>query len=80
MEGFIILIITVLLGGVIECIYVPMDLDRKIHEEISQINGEVLKIKRLTDLERIYVVEYRLNEEIIRKNVKYHMFMDIEWI
>lgn len=53
-----------------EFAYLPWKVKKNIEVKISTIKGEVIYIKKLSTRDAIYLVEYSLENETIRKNVR----------
>ncbi len=70
-----------LIGGLFQSVIIPRDMEKKIMEEITACNGQLIGFEQLAHFkERIYEVEYRVKDEVIKKRVRYHLFSHIEWL
>lgn len=75
------LIIIMIIVFLWEFAYLPWKVTKNIEVKISTIKGEVIYIKKLSARDAIYLVEYSLENEIIRKNVRCDFWGNIkEWI
>ena len=64
-----------------EFIYVPYQVKRNIKAYVEAIDGKLIMIKHLSVRDAIYLLEYEVRGERIRKNIKVNFFGDIKkWI
>lgn len=73
-----ILIIAVL-ALVYEKIYRVKIIEKKIHNRIKKKGGYVTRIERITNREEIFVITYKLDDEIMTKTVKFSFFYNEYW-
>ena len=70
-----------LIGGLFQSVIIPTDVEKKIMEEMRLCNGQLIQFEQLSYFkEIIYDVEYKIKDEAIRKNIRYHLFSHIEWL
>lgn len=71
--------LVLLLIAIYEKIISPKICIKKINRHIHSLNGEVLNIKKLSFRDETYLVDYKINENISRLNVKFRMVHKEEW-
>ena len=69
MEDFGLLVIFVIIC-LWEFIYIPYQVKRNIKAYVEAIDGKLIMIKHLSVRDAIYLVEYEVHGERVRKNVK----------
>jgi len=70
-----------LIVGLFQSVIIPTDVEKKIIEEMELCDGQLIKFEQLSYFkEIIYDVEYKIKDEEIRKNIRYHLFSHIEWL
>lgn len=52
---------------------------RVIKNYISNMRGELISIQYINKRGKVFTVTYKLGDEIIKQNVIYHMFGELEW-
>nr|WP_302599013.1 hypothetical protein [uncultured Cellulosilyticum sp.] len=64
-----------------EIVFLPKVIEKNIRKEVKDINGVVISIKSIGRREAMYLVEYKIGEELIRNNVRCNWMGKIEeWI
>ena len=64
-----------------EFIYIPYQVKRNIKTYVEAIDGKLIMIKHLSVRDAIYLLEYEVHGEKVRKNIKANFFGDIKkWI
>lgn len=64
-----------------EFIYIPYQVKRNIKTYVEAIDGKLIMIKHLSVSDAIYLLEYEVHREKVRKNIKANFFGDIKkWI
>lgn len=78
----IIIVVLILVAVIIwERLFLPKKIEKEIMECITSVNGKVIRIQNISSPGKIYLVEYRIDDNYFRKNVKYGFLGEItEWI
>ena len=66
--------------GIWTVIIIPLNVENKIREYVSSINGELIEIDHVSLKRRKYVVKYKVNGIIITKKLKHSFRGDITWL
>lgn len=61
-----------------EFIYVPYQVKRNIKAYVEAVNGKIIMIKHLSLRDSLYLFEYEVHGERIRKNIKANFLGDIK--
>ena len=74
------IVYAILIGGLIGyLIFTRKFINKRIHEAIEALCGEIDYITRLSFRDRIYVVEYHVGEQRATKTVKFLFGLDNVW-
>ena len=83
MIAIIILVVTAIsmVATIVWTVYFEENHMRQvIRDYIENIRGEVISIQYINTRGKVFIVEYKLGDEIIKRNVAYKIFGELEWL
>nr|WP_302599624.1 hypothetical protein [uncultured Cellulosilyticum sp.] len=77
---FVIAFLIMIITGIWTVFFEEKHMHKVIRSYIDNIRGELISIQYINKRGKVFIVEYKLGNEIIKQNVIYHIFGELEWL